>query len=104
MIENLFSLKNKVVLVTGGAKGIGAMITQGLVESGAKVYIASRSGDACQAFANEMNALGKGTCIGASVDLSNMDSINGLVQEISKNEEGICSKTQGPMKNLVESL
>jgi len=89
MIENLFSLKNKVVLVTGGAKGIGAMITQGLVESGAKVYIASRSGDACQAFANEMNALGKGTCIGASVDLSNMDSINGLVQEISKNEEGI---------------
>lgn len=86
MIENLFSLEGKIALVTGGAKGIGAMITQGLVESGAKVYIASRSKEACEDFAKEMNVLGKGSCIGLSVDLSNMDSIQALVQSISSKE------------------
>jgi len=86
MIENLFSLEGKTALVTGGAKGIGAMITQGLVESGAKVYIASRSQEACETFAEKMNALGKGSCVGLSVDLSNMESIEALTKSIGEQE------------------
>jgi len=87
MIENLFNLEGRTALVTGGAKGIGAMITQGLVESGAKVYIASRSLEACENFSKEMNALGKGSCVGLSVDLSNMDSIQSLVKSIGEQED-----------------
>lgn len=81
MIENLFNLQGKTALVTSGAKGSGAMITQGLIKSGAKVYIASRSREACEAFAEKMNTLGKGQCIGLSVDLSNVDSLVTLVKD-----------------------
>jgi short-subunit dehydrogenase involved in D-alanine esterification of teichoic acids len=46
------------VLVTGGAKGIGRMISEGFVTNGAKVYISSRDIKACEQACNELNALG----------------------------------------------
>jgi len=84
MIENLFDLSGKVALVTGGAKGIGAMITRGFVEAGAKVYISSRSAEACEAYAQEMSAFG--TCIALPMDLSTVENINILIADLSKRE------------------
>ena len=51
-VERLFGVKDKTVLVTGGARGIGLMIAAGFVANGAKVYIASRSVEACEAAAS----------------------------------------------------
>lgn len=52
----LFSTAGKTALVTGGASGIGRMITTALARSGADVIIASRKLSACEATAAEINA------------------------------------------------
>ncbi|OWY95906.1 Glycoside hydrolase, partial [Phytophthora megakarya] len=60
--SQLFNVKDKVIIVTGGGRGIGKMIADGFVQNGANVYIASRNFDACQATADELNAKGPGRC------------------------------------------
>ena len=83
-LENLFSVAGKTALVTGGASGIGRMIATALVEAGARVLIASRKGDACEAVAAELNALGAaGSAEGFAADLSSDEGITGLSQEVA---------------------
>ena len=50
-IEELFSVRGKVALVTGGSRGIGEMIARAYVENGVKVYITARKAEACDALA-----------------------------------------------------
>lgn len=84
-MTNLFSLAGKVALVTGGARGIGAMITRGYLASGAKVYISSRNEAELKAFSQSVAGLGE--CIPICADLSGLDGINLLVAEIARNEK-----------------
>ena len=55
---NLFSLEDKVALITGSSKGIGKAIAERMAEQGAKVVISSRNQDACEAVAAGINAEG----------------------------------------------
>ena len=61
-------LTNKVFIVTGGAKGIGAAISKGLASEGANVVIAGRAESDNQKTVDEIiNANGKATSIKAEL-------------------------------------
>lgn len=57
-IEDLFGLSDKTAVVTGGSRGIGEMIAEGLVDAGASVIITARKADALHATADRLNAAG----------------------------------------------
>ncbi len=86
-IEQLFSVRGKVAVVTGGSRGIGEMIARGYIENGAKVYISARKADACNALAKELSK--DGECISIPADLSRMDEIERFGKEIEKREKKI---------------
>ena len=69
-LSSLFSVAGKVAVVTGGGRGIGAMIAQAYVENGAKVYIASRSVATLIRTAERLTAAGPGSCVPLAEDLS----------------------------------
>jgi NAD(P)-dependent dehydrogenase (short-subunit alcohol dehydrogenase family) len=60
-INEMFSLKDKVAIVTGGARGIGKFLATGLAEAGANIVLASRKLENCQETAEELNKLGVDT-------------------------------------------
>jgi NAD(P)-dependent dehydrogenase (short-subunit alcohol dehydrogenase family) len=84
-MNSLFDVSGKVVLVTGGSRGIGEMIARGFVESGAKVYISSRKADVCDALAAELSK--SGSCISLPADLSSEAECRRLADEITKRED-----------------
>jgi NAD(P)-dependent dehydrogenase (short-subunit alcohol dehydrogenase family) len=83
-MKNLFSLKGRTALVTGGSRGIGRMMARGLLEFGAKVYISSRKAAACEATAKELSQFG--SCIALPADSSTMDGIHGLAKTYASRE------------------
>src|SRR3981081_367382 len=87
MFKDLFSLKGRVALVTGGSRGIGKMIAGGFLSQGAaRVYITARKAGPCEATAKELSAEYGGECIALPIDISAMAGIDMLAAEIIKRE------------------
>jgi len=84
-VQDLFSIKGKVALVTGGSRGIGLMIARGYLESGAKVYISSRKKDVCDQTAHKLSEIGE--CISAPADLSTVEGCKYLADQLKAREE-----------------
>jgi 2-deoxy-D-gluconate 3-dehydrogenase len=84
--DNLFSIRGKVALVTGGSRGIGEMIAAGFLASGAKVYISSRKASACDETAKRLMAEYGGECIPLPADLSDVAGCEKLATELSARE------------------
>jgi NAD(P)-dependent dehydrogenase (short-subunit alcohol dehydrogenase family) len=82
-IQKLFSIKDKVAIVTGGYGFYGRCISEGLCEGGAVVIIASRNEAKCEEWASELRGRGY-RAFGMQLDLSSDGSIKTLASEVYK--------------------
>ena len=83
-IQSLFGLQGRIALVTGGSRGIGKMIVEGLLAAGAeRVYICARKKHEVDETGAEMGE----KVIGLVADLSQMDGIQALADEIARRED-----------------
>jgi NAD(P)-dependent dehydrogenase (short-subunit alcohol dehydrogenase family) len=83
-MRDLFDIRGKVALITGGSRGIGLMIAEGYVEAGAKVYISSRKADACEQAVRELSR--KGTCLALPADCGTEAGCRALSDELAARE------------------
>jgi NAD(P)-dependent dehydrogenase (short-subunit alcohol dehydrogenase family) len=83
-MKDLFSLEGRTALVTGGSRGIGRMIAQGLLSQGARVYISSRKTGACEETATELSCLGP--CYPLPADLSTLEGVRELAAAYASKE------------------
>jgi NAD(P)-dependent dehydrogenase (short-subunit alcohol dehydrogenase family) len=77
--DRLFDMTGRTVIVTGGTRGIGLALAEGFVLAGARVVVASRKADACEAAAEHLRGLG-GQAIGVPTHLGDVDSLGAIVQ------------------------
>ncbi|UXX95066.1 SDR family oxidoreductase [Streptomyces sp. AD2-2] len=81
----LFDLRGKRALVTGGTRGIGMMIARGLLQAGVRVVISSRDADACAQAQEQLSAFGEVRAIPA--DLSRHDECRRLSDLVTADAE-----------------
>jgi len=78
-LEDMFSLKGKVALVTGGGRGIGRFIASGLAEAGADVIVTSRKMKNLEATAGELEEKFGVTVLPLACDIANEEAIDELL-------------------------
>ena len=84
-LTSLFDVSGKVAIVTGGSRGIGEMIAEGLVTNGVRTYITARKADACDATAERLSAFGE--CISFPADLSTAEGIAEFCARFAERED-----------------
>lgn len=109
-VMDLFSLKGKTALLTGGAGLYGRQITEALCEAGADVWIASRNVDALQKVAEPLGARA------IQLDLSSEESIDSVIETVVNKSGKVdvlvnnavtrcaCARWDQPMSVFDESL
>ncbi|CAG8514726.1 706_t:CDS:2 [Funneliformis caledonium] len=99
-LNSLFNVKDKIVLITGGSRGIGLMIATGFIANGAKVYISSRSMDTCDKVAKELSDKGPGKAVSIPANLQHLNEVKRLANEIKKREGTASPKDPARVINI----
>ena len=77
--KNLFDLTDKVAIVTGASKGIGASIAKAFAEFGAKVVVSSRSQEGIERVVKEISANGY-NAIACECHVGEDDQLKNLIE------------------------
>jgi NAD(P)-dependent dehydrogenase (short-subunit alcohol dehydrogenase family) len=83
-VSALFDFSQHIVLVTGGATGLGEMAAQAYVQNGARVIIASRKESELQKTSERLNKLGPGRCEYIVADLADKKGCVALCEEVKR--------------------
>ena len=83
-----YSLKDKVVIITGASRGIGKAIATGFVEQGAKIIISSRKQEALDQVAGELSGIG-GEVTAVACHTGKMDQIEALYKVVDDKYGGL---------------
>jgi 7-alpha-hydroxysteroid dehydrogenase len=83
MILDRFGMADKVAVVTGAGRGIGAACAIALAEAGADVLISARTADQLETVAARIEAVGR-RAAAVPADLSDLDAVAGLVDKVEK--------------------
>lgn len=73
-------LQNKVAIVTGASKGIGAATAKRMAELGVKVVLTARSQEALSELANDINTSG-GEALAVACDVSDYNQVNSMIAQ-----------------------
>ncbi|KAI5263809.1 NAD(P)-binding protein [Aureobasidium subglaciale] len=85
-LSNVFNVKGKIALVTGGGSGIGLMATQALAVNGCKVYIVGRTEEKLKTVQQTYGKNISGEIIPIVGDVTKKSEIEKLVKEIESKE------------------
>ncbi|CCG84727.1 protein of unknown function [Taphrina deformans PYCC 5710] len=84
-VPDLFNVKGKVALITGGSSGLGLNMAHGLVRNGCKVYISSRKQAQCDAAVKELSKYGEAIAI--ACDASKKENLDKLAAFLTEKEQ-----------------
>ena len=76
-----FDLTGRVALVTGGSRGLGRAMVQGLAEAGADVIIASRKLEECERAAREIESETGRRALAACCHVGHWHEVDDLVEQ-----------------------
>ncbi len=79
-VSELFSLKGKVAIVTGGGRGLGEQIAFGFAEAGANVVLCSRRVEACEEVSQKLKEIGVES-LALKCDITNPEDVKNVVDQ-----------------------
>lgn len=83
----LFDLDGKVAVVTGGGRGVGLMMAEGLLRAGAKVYLSARKAHELDAAVEKLSPLGAVAAIPA--DVGTVEGVDALAGALAEREQAV---------------
>jgi NAD(P)-dependent dehydrogenase (short-subunit alcohol dehydrogenase family) len=81
MPKHIIDMSGKVVLITGGSRGLGRAMALGFAAAGADIAITSRRIDSCQAAAREIEALGR-RALAHACHVGHWDQVNAMIDAV----------------------
>ncbi|AIY04238.1 gluconate 5-dehydrogenase [Planococcus sp. PAMC 21323] len=79
-VMNLFNLDGKTAIITGGGRGLGAMMAEAFAEAGANIVVCSRKVEACQETANKIEKMGV-KALALACDVTSESDVESVIQK-----------------------